>query len=150
MIPLAFYTIIGLLESTEAIAAESAKPAEGGKCADATREPIKRLSALRSELIEAELELCREFGKEGTNHKPPVTAMANFRASVSQLAGDLVKSMWELEPANRWLTDRMLTMLKLLATVLEESAPSEGGGNGESPPTWPPGYSSSSSSRSRR
>lgn len=150
MLPLAFYTIIGLLESIEAIAKESVEPIKGGKCPDASDEAIQRLSVLRSELIKAELELCRAFNQEGTKHKPPSTAVANFRASVSRLAGDLIKSTGEMESTNRWLSDRLLAMLRLLVTVLEESVPSEGGGNGESPSTWPSGYSSSSSSRSRR
>ncbi|MFN0128427.1 MAG: hypothetical protein ACKV19_17270 [Verrucomicrobiales bacterium] len=150
MIPLSFYTILGLLESTEVIASESLAPDSSGKCADPSRESIKRLSLLRSELIKAELELSRAFNQDGTKNKPSSTAMANFRASVSQLSGDLVDSIHELESTNRWLNERLLAILRLLVAVLEPSVPSEGGGNGESPPTWPSGYSSSSSSKSRR
>jgi len=150
MITLSFYSLVGLLESTESIASESLEPVSHGKCGEASRESIKRLNSLRNELLKAERELGRAFNEAGSKQKPPPEAMASFRESVSRLAGDLVTSIHEVESSNRWLNDRQLSVLRLLATVLEESAPKEGGGNGESPPTWPPGYSSSSSSRSRK
>ena len=149
MINNSFYTLIGLLESTERIIVASApsSSSDAKDCAEASvmLQHAKTLGSIRQRLLDAEAELFRHVHQYATKECDPPAAMADFHNTVGQLSGELVSTMYQVQSYDRWFRNILQKILKFLARLV---GPTEGGGGGGSSTSWPPSPSSSSSSSS--